>query len=544
MKRRDFIKHIPLGLAAASVPFSIAGFSGRAFGRSPILDSLLNTQAASNDRILVIINLAGGNDGLNTVIPFNDPKYDANRGNIGYVSSADKALLTPYQVRPNSLALNPVMGTDFMNLYKDGKLAILQNVGYADPNRSHFRATDIWNSASDSLTVLSTGWVGRYLQTQVPDDYPLDIGPADPVGIAISTATTLIYQGDRSVMGVAVSDPSKYTSASNYGADTIPDNNYGTEVNFVRGVLQQSDQYGNRFKTLFANPNSTTNKVTYPSGNPLAMQLQKVAWCIQAGMTTKVYFVQQGGYDTHVQQNSKDPLSGQGILHRQLAEAITTFQKDMEAMQVADRVVGMTYSEFGRRVNQNSTAGTDHGTSAPMFVFGNAVNGNVFGSNPNLTDLDVYGDLKNEFDFRQVYSALLGQWFGVDQSMRKAVLNNFDATSLQFAVNASSNNENIFKDAFVSVHESTAAPNFILYQNYPNPVRNETKIRFDLGRASRVTLEVFDARGELVATLVNAYHPAGPYTVSFDPGKLANGMYYYRLDAGGTVETKALTILR
>src|SRR5262249_46926794 len=142
MKRRDFIKHIPLGLAAASVPFSIAGFSGRAFGRSPMLDALLNTQGAASDRILVIINLAGGNDGLNMVIPFTDPKYDANRANIGFVSSADKATLTPFQVRTDSLALNPVMGSDFINLYKDGKLAILQNVGYADPNRSHFRATD------------------------------------------------------------------------------------------------------------------------------------------------------------------------------------------------------------------------------------------------------------------------------------------------------------------------------------------------------------------------------------------------------------------
>jgi uncharacterized protein (DUF1501 family) len=543
MKRRDFIKHIPLGLAAASVPFSVAGFSGRAFGRSPLLDALLNNQAGNSDRILVIINLAGGNDGLNMVIPFTDPKYDANRANIGFVSSADKATLTPFQVRPN-LALNPVMGNDFINLYKDGKLAILQNVGYADPNRSHFRATDIWNSASDSATVLSTGWVGRYLQTLVPDDYPLEIGPEDPVGIAISTATTLIYQGERSVMGVAVSDPSKYTSATSYAADAIPATNYGSEVSFIRGVLEQSDKYGDRFKTLFTPSSATTNKVAYPSTNPLAMQLQKVAWCIQAGMTTKVYFVQQGGYDTHVQQNSMDATSGQGILLKQLAEAITLFQKDMELMGVADRVVGMTYSESGRRVNQNSTSGTDHGTAAPMFVFGNAVNGNVFGSNPNLSSLDIYGDLVKEFDFRQVYSALLGQWFGVNQQLRKGVLNGFDPASLQFAVNASSNNENVIREAFVGVNEAPAATGFVLYQNYPNPVQTQTTVRFDLARASHVVLEVFDTRGELVSKIVDAYHPAGPYSVVFDPGKIANGTYYYRIDAGGMTETKAMTILR
>ncbi|HYM35233.1 MAG TPA: DUF1501 domain-containing protein, partial [Steroidobacteraceae bacterium] len=266
---------------------------------------------------------------------------------------------------------------------------------------------------------------------------------------------------------------------------------------------------------------------------------------------TRVYFVQLGGFDTHVNQYTKDPTrQGQGYLLSQLAEAIATFQSDLEGLGIADRVVGMTYSEFGRRVNENGSNGTDHGTCAPMFVFGTGINGGLYGNDPKLdtASLDIYGDLVRQYDFRQVYAAMLTQWFGANDAFRKAVLNDkaFTQTSdfaMQFALNGSGTMQNLIKSPANSVAPSSGK-NFVLYQNYPNPVREVTSIRFDLAEGSRVTLEVFDARGERIETLVDSYHGAGSYSVNFDAGRIANGTYFYRLDAGGIVETKSMTLVR
>ncbi len=555
MKRRDFIKSLPLGIAAASVPFSIGTlFSGRAFGRSPMLDTLLNVQSDTN-KVLVIINLQGGNDGLNTVIPLQDPNYDKHRTDIGYVSSADKAMLTPYHLR-GDLALNPPLGADFHSMFSDGKLAVVQNVGYSNPNRSHFRATDIWNTASDSEIVISTGWMGRYLETQVPDTYPIDIGNSpDPLAIAIDYSTSLAFQGSRSVMASAVIDPSKYNAAKNYTDDPPPNTNAGNELQFVRGILTQSDKYGQRFKDVFAKSGSTTNTVTYPSVNPLAVQLQKVAWCIKGGLQTRVYFVTLGGFDTHVSQNTKDPSAGQGLLHKYLGEAISLFQKDIENMGFADNVIGMTYSEFGRRVNQNGSFGTDHGTAAPMFLFGKPINGELYGENPKLdaAHLDIYGDLQATFDFRQIYAALLTQWFGVSDELRKSILNkpaitltdDFKSSTngFEFPVNGSSKWQNLITNPVNAVSQSQS-PTFELYQNQPNPFIGTTTIKFALTESSRVLLEVFDSRGSLVSTVANSYMGRGTNQAIFDGRTLPSGTYYCRLEVNGKTMTKPMVLVK
>ena len=558
MKRRDFIKHLPIGVAAASIPFSIGGFNATAFARNPALDALLNPQA-DNGKILVLINLSGGNDGLNAVIPYQDPAYDIQRKNIGFSTPAEKTLLNATSLR-GDLALNPMFqftdttanrSSKMHDMWKDGKLAVIQNVGYDDSNRSHFRSTDIWNTATDSTVIMSTGWLGRYLEKQEPN-YPFDVSADDdPLAMSIDYNSSLAFQGSKINMGIAVADPSKYSSAVLYTDDPVPASNYGNELGYVRNILVQSDLYGKRFNnTYFPGGQTPGNKVIYPAGNSLAQQLKKVAWCIASGMKTKVYFVSQPGYDTHIQQNSKDNQAGQGRLLFELAEAISLFQEDIEKFGVADKVLGMTYSEFGRRVNENGSAGTDHGTCAPQFLFGTGINGNVYGNNPSLTDLDLYQDLKHQFDFRQLYASILTEWFGPSATFTKSVLNTPDLTTESefgylFPVNGTGEMRSLFKPTTGVSNNSKATDRiFILSQNYPNPVVSETTIPFALSESAMVKLEVFDSRGELVGTPVNANLGRGEHPINFDTRRLASGTYYYRLDVNGAVETKAMKVVR
>jgi uncharacterized protein (DUF1501 family) len=544
MKRRDFIKQGAAGVAmAGALPLAIGGMPGRAFARSPFYDAVANA-AGEGDRILVLINLEGGNDGLNTVIPFEDPIYQTKRPNTGFLSAAEQTILRNEFKLRDGVALNSVMDyrasvgqRQMMKLWNDGKLAIVNNVGYADPNRSHFRSTDIWNTASDSNVILTTGWIGRYLQTEFPE-YPLDVKPGDdPVAIQIGAALNPVFQSGRGGMGLAVLDPSKYNAASAYEDDTPPATAAGAELSYVRSVLLQSDLYGDRFKAI-----TPTNKVAYPQNNRLADQLKRVAWCINSGFKTRVYFVTLNGFDTHVQQNSKDASVGHGLLLNLLSSAIASFQADLEAMGVAERVIGMTYSEFGRRVDDNDSNGTDHGTCAPQFLFGNQINGELYGAMPNLADLDENLDLKWQVDFRQLYANVLGDWFGVSEPLRKAILDDKSFT-FDVPVNGTTKVQSLIKSPLKSV---APAERHIaeLQANYPNPFIDHTKINFALSESAAVLLEVYDSRGAKVRTLVSGKLGRGPHEATLDAMGLGSGTYYCRLEADGKVQTRAIVLAK
>jgi len=360
MERRKFIRN-SLALVA---PTMISGNAIHVLQDHPLLNTAL-LSTSNTDKVLVIVQLSGGNDGLNTVIPLsNYANYQNARTNIALPENKVLKLMGN-----NATGIHPSM-TAFQNMFTDGKLNIVQSVGYPQPSFSHFRATDIWMSGSDSDQYLNTGWAGRFLNYEYndyPDAYPNKTNP-DPIAIQIGSLSTLTCQGPAVNMALSISDPSSFYNLIE-GTDAVSANtNAGYELSFIRSIAKQTNLYTVRIKQA---SDSVTQQVAYPNNN-LAAQLKIVARLIKGGLETKVYLVNYGGFDTHAGQVvSTDTTTGtHANLLKVLSDSIAAFQSDMTGLEIEDRVIGMTYSEFGRRIKSNASGGTDHGAAAPLFLFG------------------------------------------------------------------------------------------------------------------------------------------------------------------------------
>lgn len=422
MKRRDFIKSVaPL----AVVPF----FSNKLFAAA-YTPSVLDAETAflavntNNDRVLVVVQLTGGNDGLNTIFPMDQySNLMAARSNMLMPDTA------PLVLGSSQTAIHPAM-TGLKSLFDEQKLTIVQNVGYASPNFSHFRATDIWNTGSNSTEILSTGWAARYLEYAFPgypDAYPSTAMP-DPLAVQIGSNLSLGLQGNQVSTGqtVPTSFNGNITSLTTYRNATNPGGNMGTELSFLRDQQLAANQYAQR---IVATWNAGTNQATYAatSSSNIAQQLKIVARLIKGGLKTKIFWVSIGSFDTHANQVvASDKTTGtHANLLRSLSDAIRAFQTDLQLMGLEDRVVGLTYSEFGRRVRSNGSIGTDHGTASPMFVFGSKVNGGIIGSNPVIpASTTTSTQVAMEFDYRSIYASVLQNWFCVPQAQAETILGN------------------------------------------------------------------------------------------------------------------------
>jgi len=516
MKRRDFIKTIAVGGAGAaltfnSIPMKALGINSVA---AKLLDPFIDT-----DKVLVVIQLLGGNDGLNTVVPYQDSQYYVKRPNIGISSSSVLTI-------PNStMGLHPAL-TEFRNLMLDGKFAVVQNVGYPNPNFSHFRSTDIWHTASDSSTILTTGWLGRYLHEEYPN-YPGQL-PNDPMSIQIGTSADLSLISQVGSMALSFQDPNQFyqlVQGGNYSGYERVKTLAGDELNFTRKVMADSLQYATRVKQAADNGQ---NLATYPANNRLADQLKIVAKLIDGGLQTRLYVVTLGGFDTHSNQ-ANTHLN----LLNQLNSGVAAFMQDLSLNNINNRVVGMTISEFGRRVNENGSSGTDHGTAAPMFIFGDLVNEGVYGNNPDLINL-VNNNLIHQYDFRQIYASVLKQLFAAtDDELLNVLLQQFKTLPLIIPQN--------------SMPKKQVAGEVILNQNFPNPFNPSTKISFTLKQATNVSLKVYDTSGRVFQTLADGFMNAGNYSVNFDiSGKsnLSSGVYFYKLKAGAFQDTKKMMVVK
>jgi uncharacterized protein (DUF1501 family) len=415
MKRRDFFRTTMPVMLPALLP----GVSLRALV-SPFLRTVVRDEA--QDRVLVLIQLSGGNDGLNTVIPLEYyDAYHSARANIAIPQ--DKVLrLEGF----DGTGLNPAM-PELQQLFNAGKLSIIQGVSYPQPNFSHFRATDIWLTGADAGVVLPTGWAGRYLDREYPhfpQDYP-NVGMPDPLAIQVGSLVSPALQGPSLTMGMAISNPNSFYELIGDKAAPVDDSRAGDQLAYIREMSVKTDQYAGVIKKAAMKVTKQSDSYPVAGKNPLADQLKIVARLIAGGLQTRIYLVSMGGFDTHARQT--DPTDTTAGAHAKLlaklSEAINVFQNDLGYLQVGNRVTGMTFSEFGRRIQSNASGGTDHGAAAPVFVFGEGVRSGIIGANPTWpSKLTVNDNLALQYDFRAVYSTLLEKWFRTDEAVTSAVL--------------------------------------------------------------------------------------------------------------------------
>ncbi|MGN6437330.1 MAG: DUF1501 domain-containing protein [Agriterribacter sp.] len=470
MNRRRFIRN-SLGLGFTPI-----------FLNSTLLkahNNLMGFEYLSCDEVqsrsLVFINLAGGNDGLNTIIPFEESRYalyKANRPKIAIPQSGttgaiklDSALSESRQV-----GLHPVM-TGFKDLYDEGKLNVLQGAGYLNNSKSHFKATDHWVTGGDAtpqLNRLESGWIGRYLQSVYPNNIlqPTDTF-VDPLGLELGSpsSSVLFKTGDGKSSNVILTvNASKYYSfVQNVGAP-FPENyapsQFRDEIEYINSVEKSVNTFSERITNVF---NAGSNIATYPD-NAFANQLKTVARLIKGGSQTKVFLVHQMGYDTHAQQvdTTNTSVGTHANLLKDLSEAVKAFQDDLAALGIEDKVITSTYSEFGRTIDENSSSGTDHGGVNPMFIIGKGVKPGVTGNPIDLTKVEDRGCVDLQYDYRTVYATLLQDFLAVDDAVVSSALTsqfiNNKAPVLKSAYVAPASCYNSFSVLPVMLVDFTATP--------------------------------------------------------------------------------------
>ncbi len=383
MKRRNFIKNSVVASASLMLPSFIKAMN-HPFGATTSLSS-------TNGKRLVVIQLSGGNDGLNTIIPYRNDIYYRSRPTIG-IQRKQALRLT------DDLGFNPVLAP-LKNLFEDGLMSIINSVGYPNPSRSHFRSMDIWQSGSGSNQYWQSGWLGRYLDNNCNDCTAHH-------SLEIDDSLSLALKGNDN-NGFAMNNPNllKKSVQGKFLTSIANDHDHDENVAYLYKTLtdtQSSAQY------LFEKSKTFKSNIQYPN-HGFGKKLKLISELITADSDTQIYYVSLGGFDTHAFQNNK-----QNKLLKTYADAVAAFVKDLKSNQLLDDTLIMTFSEFGRRVQQNGSNGTDHGTANNVFMMGgNLKKPGFYNEAPNLLNLDN-GDLKYEVDFRQIYATVLEKWLGTN----------------------------------------------------------------------------------------------------------------------------------
>lgn len=510
--RRDFLSASGL-LGAGSL--LLGGMPLRAFQPTPLMAAL---NGGGNDRILVLIRLDGGNDGLNTIIERGNSFYYNLRPNIAIQESNMWALSNEYGM---PLSMQPLQ-----SMWEEGMMKVLFNVGYPQPNYSHFRSYDIWASASDSEVVVNTGWMGRFLDNEYTAF--LEAPPTVPPALQIGVQADLSFRSDQANMALAVSSPQEFYQIARtgqlYDVDHLGSSPRELELAFVRQTANSAFRYAESIKSAYG---KGKNQVDYPANNYLAEQLAIVARLIKGNLGTRVFMVSIGGFDTHAEQFDYH----QTLLGR-LASAVKAFFDDISygGSGLEQKVLGMTFSEFGRTIYENASHGTDHGWGTPMMLFGGNTGNGFVGQYQDLSNPDPYGDPTFSVDFRSVYSTVLQDWLGNSSDLVNYVVGGHSVIpGLVPAVSPPSGDNG--KDVLLGHNPHAGAPGSV-------------EIKYAMQQNGPVRLQILDEAGHLLRTLVNEYKPAGSYTFVLHPPQLylSPGNYQYRLQAGGRVYQREIRL--
>jgi uncharacterized protein (DUF1501 family) len=388
IKRKEFLQIGSLATASMMLPKFLKAFEK-------------GNMVPPGNKVMVILQMSGGNDGLNTVIPVRNDLYYKARPKLGIEKS--KALLLNDEV-----GLHPAL-TGFRDLFDDGSLGIMNAVGYPNPDRSHFRSMDIWQTATDGNQFLTTGWIGRYLDAQCQGcDKPTQ-------AIEIDDVLSLAMKGEH-IKGIALKDPKRLYGTSNekFFRDVLKNHTATTNEEPVDYLYKTMAETLSSADYIFKQSQMHPTSADYPKTD-LGNSLKTIASLIFSDINTKVYYVSLGSFDTHVNQEAQ-----QQRLFTEMNDAVTSFVKDLKSNNRFNDVMLFTFSEFGRRVQQNASGGTDHGTANSMFLIsGGLTKKGLLNELPDLSDLDE-GDLKYKVDFKDVYATMLNKWLGAND---EAILN-------------------------------------------------------------------------------------------------------------------------
>ncbi len=503
---------------------------------------------AETDNILILIRLNGGNDGLSTVIPIE--QYDAYalaRPNIYIPESKILKLTDQFGVPSYMGAVEPMWG--------EGQFKAVHGVGYEGQSLSHFTGSDIF--ANTDLTTtgfngLNTGWMGRHFENIYPD-YLIN-PPAAPAAIQVGQFGSLVFEGEETNYAFVTSNIDQLEEIANsgvvYGLDRALFDScmYGDQLRFLRGVANTTYEYSGLIHAAYQRGQ---NQVEYQN-NDIARQLALLARLIKGNLGTKVYMISMGGFDTHGNQ----PLNHARLMSN-LSIAVNNFYDDLAFTQQEDKVLSMTFSEFGRRIFENGSLGTDHGKAAPTLFFGSGLNGSAFvGEHPTLEDPDGRGNLEYTMDFRDLYATVLAEWLCVDIPLVEQHLLNhpyapvnlgFNCSGIEFPDIAYSDGSPTPPTQPGPVEPTPYDPNLlnaIVHKPF-YPTEKTPHIYLEMPFSAHVDIELFNILGQKVGTVYNEMMMEGSVELNIRermPQHLSAGKYIYRINVQNQKMAKSVMV--